>query len=270
MTDLGVVAAGVYVPRFGTAGRRGRRFRCGSDEDAVTLAVEAGERALAHWPGGAASVGGLFAALDHGPDVHGTQAQVVREALDLPPATRVAAAAVDGLAGMAALQAALDAVRSGAIETALVVAAEAASEPEARRSAGAVALVVAAEGSASALRISEVTRRSALTHEDWRPAGGGAAPVDPRFLSHRYRALLRQTVEPIDAGEFDGVVFSGGFPGDHREVRRWLGVTGEEAPDGVDGADFGPAGPLMALVHALRAYPAQTVGLVAYGAGQAV
>src|SRR5258707_14039101 len=86
MSDSGVLAGAVYVPRFGVEGRRGRRFRCGSDEDAVTLAVEAGERALAGWPGGAAAIGGLFVALSHGPDVHGPQSQGLPEAPDLPPA----------------------------------------------------------------------------------------------------------------------------------------------------------------------------------------
>src|SRR5882724_6591553 len=214
MSDSGVLAGAVYIPRFGVEGRRGRRFRCGSDEDAVTLAVEAGERALAVWPGGAASIGGLFVALSHGPDVHGPQSQVVREALDLSPDARVAAVAADDLAGMTALQAALDAVKSGGLGTALVVAAEAAPGPENRRSAGAAALIVSAAaaptpenggraGAAAALvsavavptpavRIDEVARHSALTHEDWRPAGGGAASADGRFLQHRYRTVLRE------------------------------------------------------------------------------
>src|SRR5258705_1935744 len=123
MSDSGVLAGAVYIPRFGVEGRRGRRFRCGSGEDAVTLAVEAGERALAVWPGGAASIGGLFVALSHGPDVHGPQSQVVREALDLPPDARVAAVAADDLAGMTALQAALDAVKSGGLGNGLVCGA---------------------------------------------------------------------------------------------------------------------------------------------------
>src|SRR5260370_1004501 len=101
-----VPAGGLCLPRFGGEGRPGRRFRCGSAEDAVTLAVEAGERALAVWPGGAASIGGLFVALSHGPGVHGPQSQVVREALDLPPDARVAAVAADDLAGVTALPAA--------------------------------------------------------------------------------------------------------------------------------------------------------------------
>src|SRR5258705_2439238 len=112
MSDSGVLAGAVYIPRFGVEGRRGRRFRCGSGEDAVTLAVEAGERALAVWPGGAASIGGLFVALSHGPDVHGPQSQVVREALDLSPDARVAAVAAHDLAGVTALPAAPHAVKS--------------------------------------------------------------------------------------------------------------------------------------------------------------
>jgi hydroxymethylglutaryl-CoA synthase len=244
MNDAGVLAGGVYIPRFGVAGRRGRRFQCGSDEDAVTLAVEAGERALARWPGGVASVGGLFVALSHGPEVRGPQSQIVREALDLPAAARVATVEADGLGGMAALQAALDAVHHGTIATAMVVAAEAAHGPDHRRSAGAAAVIVSAAASNPAVEIEEVARRSGLTH-----AGG-----DTRFLQHRYQALVQEAIKGLEDNGFDDVVFSGGFPAG--------------GPAGLDGADFGAAGSLVALVHAMRALPSRTVGLVAYGAGQ--
>ena len=268
MSEPGVVAGAVHIPRFGVHGRRGRRFQCGSDEDAVTLAVEAGEGALAAWPGGAASIGGLFIALSHGPEIHGPQSQIVREALDLPPDARVVTMAPDGLAGMTALQAALDSVDGRGVETALVVAAEATPGPDDRRSAGAAALIVAAD-SVPAMRVSELARRSALTHDDPRPAEAGTGPPDARFLQHRSRSLLGDMMAGLDGGGFDEVLCHGGAPADHDEVRRALGATGSGGPAVLDGADFGPAGPLVAIVHALRSLPSRTVGLVAHGAGQA-
>src|SRR4051794_38842247 len=78
-----VVAGDVIFGSFSLPRRRGERLACGSDEDAVTLAVDAAERALAAWQRDRAEIDAVHVVLGHGPEILGTLAHAVREALGL-------------------------------------------------------------------------------------------------------------------------------------------------------------------------------------------
>src|SRR5258705_6047336 len=111
MTQSVVAAGAVYIPDCALNTRGGQRRVCAADEDAVTLAVEAGSRVLGHQPVGLPAIETLVVALgDHqGGLDSGVAAQVVREALGLASAVRVmTVSGEDVLGGLAALQAGRD------------------------------------------------------------------------------------------------------------------------------------------------------------------
>lgn len=270
MTPQWIAAGAVYVPGCAVPTRKGPRRVCASDEDAVTLAVEAGARALSCWPATATPIGALVVALrdKNVGSEGGIAAHIVREALGLANTIRVVSmSGTDTLSGLAAIQAGQD----GAT---LVIAAEAGLDQSA---AAAAALIVVPSGSDpdSDVRVDELARASGLTHERWRGSEQGGREPDRRFLGHRYRALAAQLIgEDIAAelGDVSQLYVAAPSTSDHREIATALGGT---EPSGdlvrVVAADRGIAGPLAAIVEAAVRRPDNGRGvLYASGTGQSV
>ncbi|HEX4110670.1 MAG TPA: hypothetical protein VHX88_21255 [Solirubrobacteraceae bacterium] len=264
MAGPSIVAGAAYLPGHSLTARRGVLLACAADEDAVTLAVDAAERALAAWAGDRETIDALFVAVHYGPEVEGPQSQLIREALGLGASTAVTTFVADDLAGVAAIQGALAACASGAAQRALVLGADI-GEPALRRGAGAAALLVEPKGDAG-LRVRELGRRCALTHERWRASPEGLREPDLRFLEHRYAELAEGVLAGAEpAGP---VVLTGGSANARRQLRA-AGLGG--APDGAraEALDLGIAAPLFAVVEA-GAGEGAPVTLLAHGSGQSV
>jgi uncharacterized OB-fold protein len=243
---------------------------CAADEDAVTMAVEAGGRALKSWNSDTSAVDALIVALHQSSaDAdNAVNAHIVREALGLPNTVRVVSmAGADALSGLAALQAAHD-------STTLVIAAEAAGG---RHSAAAAALVCEPNGSDpdNTVRVREVTRASELTHERWTGSDTPGKEPDFRFLEHRYHGLTAQIVRQdigADLGDVSQLYVSAPSTVDGREL--WAALRGQDptsAQPRIADADRGVAGPLTAIVDAVLHRPSNGCGLLyAAGSGQSV
>jgi uncharacterized OB-fold protein len=268
----GVVAGSAYFTTHSVADRKTRRRVCGSDQDAVTIAVEAGAQALAAWTGDPADIDGLFISVAHGPALAGPYTQVIREALGLSPAVKAVTFEGTGVGGIEALQGAIDAVSSGSLTAAVVIAAEEGGDPMARRSAGAAALVVTgSEDVERTVGVEELVRRSSLTHESWRPSAESPREPDFRFVQHRYRALAQAALEELPANHgCDDIVFAGGTRAEHSSIRATFPVADSGFRGITDAEDFGTAGPLVAILEAASAFPDRRVALVAQGGGQLV
>lgn len=136
---VGIVRLGTHFPRrrldrglIGKAwGKRaaGTRTVAGVDEDALTLAVEAGAQCLGERD--ARSVDGVYFASTSAPYHEKQVASVVATALDCRRDVAVADFGGSVRAGLAGLRAALDAVAAGTLDVALVAAADVrGAEPE--------------------------------------------------------------------------------------------------------------------------------------------
>jgi uncharacterized OB-fold protein len=265
-----ITAGAVYIPSCTQPDRKRQLRVCAADEDAVTMAVEAGTRALKCWNSDTSAVDALVVALHQcGAEADSAvNAHIVREALGLPNTVRVVSmAGADALSGLAALQVAHD-------STTVVIAAEAAGG---RHSAAAAALICVPTGSdpGNTVRVREVTRASELTHERWTGSDTSAKEPDFRFLEHRYHGLAAQIVHQdigANLGDVSQLYVSAPSTVDGREL--WTALRGQEPTSAqlrIADADRGVAGPLTAIVDAVLHRPSNGCGLLyAAGSGQSV
>lgn len=163
MSSTFIESVGVFVPTgrldrtkiaeaWGLPAAAGRRSVAALDEDAITMAVEACRAALEASAFSPEDVGLLFFATTTPPYKDKLASAIVAAALDLRESVRTLDVASGLRAGMNAVNAADDAVRSGSAKAALVVASDCrvqAPESAAEQAAGdaAVALVLAGTGS---------------------------------------------------------------------------------------------------------------------------
>jgi len=163
--SIGVAAPTLRLPvaqvaaGWGRAGGRGQVAVCGPSEDALTLAWLAARRAITAAGMLPEEIGGVWWGCTRPPFAEGPNLSFLSAALRLHPQSEAALLSGSPHAGIDALLAAADAVKSGRVSTALVVASDSllpalGSGLEAASGAGAVAVLLAAEGPA---RLSQVS-----------------------------------------------------------------------------------------------------------------
>ena len=188
---IGLTRIGTYFPRrrldralIGKAwGKRaaGTRTVAGPDEDALTLAVEAGTVCLGDVD--AKTLDGIYFASTSAPYHEKQVASVVATALDCRRDVAVADFGGSVRAGLAALRAAMDAVAAGSLGTALVTSADARmAEPESELE------VALGDGAAAALVGSEDVVAELVA----------SASVAEEF-THLYRTDEQRYVQVADA-----------------------------------------------------------------------
>ncbi len=205
---VGVMGYGAYVPRYRLAASevaavwQGGRDHLpvreksvpGPDEDAVTMAVEAAQNALARSGVDAATLGAVWVGSESHPYAVKPSSTIVAEAIGAGPSLLAASFEFACKAGTEALQAALGLVGSGMVRCALAVGSDTAQgrpsdELEYTAGAGAAALVVGpAEGSVA---IVEGSRSYVTDTPDFfRRAGqkyprhGGRFTGEPGYFVH--------------------------------------------------------------------------------------
>jgi hydroxymethylglutaryl-CoA synthase len=259
---------------WGRSGGRGRAALCAPDEDTLTLAWEAGSRALEAAGLDASAVDGLWWGTTRPPFAEGPSHAFLAAALGLVPESGGALLAGSTHSGIDALGAATDAVVAGSARVALVIASDAlrpgtGTGSEARCGAGAAAIVIAAAGGAGMIG-ARITRHRPVV-DRYR----GDADTETRdlydgrlFREEIFLPLTTAVVEPVTA----------------LEPRAWslpdpdgrLGATlakqagaGTPASSAVYAAvgDTGAAAALLGGIGALDA--AGTIAFVAYGGGRA-
>jgi hydroxymethylglutaryl-CoA synthase len=259
-----ITGGAVYIPGCAVSHPKGLRRVCGADEDAVTMAVEAGLAALQAWGGRPQSVDTLVVALhqsEASPDF-GVNAHILREAFGFSECVRtVVLSGADELSGVEALHIA------GATPS-LVIAAD--EGTGCASWAGAAALILEPDADASrGVTWQEVSRASALTHRRWTGSDNGQE-LDLRYLAHRDRQLFERlsadTAERLgDIAQLHVVV----GPGTRLPWTALLGLERLDAPTETVG--MGVTGSLVAIVHtALHPAPTGMTAVCAIGSGRAV
>lgn len=293
-----IVSCGLYVPQWrlertriaqamgwlGPApapGASGARAVCGWDEDALTMAVEAGRCCMAQAQGGAPAA--LSLASTTLPFADRSNATVVTEALDLPDSVRTSDHAGSLRAATTALA---EAARCGADSSTLLIASDArlarpGSAAEMEYGDGAVALLITGgpppEGCKPLATLRAVAHLSADFIDHYRMTGEpfdyaleerwvrdeGVAKLVPAAIS---RALVLAGLTAADIDHFA----MPGLPGTARRLAQAAGLARARVSEGLreDCGDLGAAQPLLLLLSMLSAAaPGERLLLVGFGQG---
>jgi hydroxymethylglutaryl-CoA synthase len=266
------------IGRHWNTGGRGTRSVPGADEDAMTMAVEAADRALG--PDGADGIDAILLATCSLPYAEHDSVGTIAQALRARPDVETAILGGTPRAGGAGLRQAWDAVAAGRLGRVLVLASDArrgdpGTDLEGQLGAGAVAFVV---GQGEALATFERAGSGGQPLLDrWRPAGAeGVRGYDPRFARERghgpaAEAALAALGAPSPVADVRHLAVQ--QPDDRAAVlmAKAIGVGSERVVDAAAGlGDLGSAGMPLALVGALeRGAVGDHVLALAYGSGVA-
>jgi len=258
---------------------KGEKAFCGWDEDAITMAVEAGRDCLRGTPDAVQTINGLYFASTTGPYADLQNGSIVGAALRLPEARASADFAGSLRAGVAGLGQALQDATAG---DKLVVAAERrsgkpGSTQEMLYGCGAAALCVGhGEGVIARFLGRQTVTVPFVDH--FRQSGEkfdyfweerwirdeGVAKLVPRTVA----ALLQRLELPMERVQLFGL--AGGPTGSDKLVAKALNLAPEKLlPDlQAQVGDTGAAHPLLQLVAALeRARPGDVIVIASFGQG---
>jgi hydroxymethylglutaryl-CoA synthase len=288
---VGITGIGVHVPRYrlsagtlqavwGTGGS-GTRAVANHDEDALTMAVEAGLAALGE--GGGASLDLVCLASTTPPYAEKSSAAILAAVLDCGPAVGAADLGGSLRAGTTGLRLALDAVRAGSAREALVAAADLrlappGSELEPVWGDGAAAVRLG-QGDAVVARLVGAASHTHEFSDVWRLAESRFPEQgDPTFVrAYGYERLMAEPVGRLltETGVAPGTIRRAAvYAPDARHVMpilRSLGLTEDvlpRAPLLAQVGNTGVASPLLALAACLEEVePGDRILVVGYGAG---
>jgi 3-hydroxy-3-methylglutaryl CoA synthase len=287
----GITGVGVHVPRYrlsadtlgavwGTGGS-GTRAVANHDEDALTMAVEAGLSALGE--GSGAGLDLVCLASTTAPYAEKSSAAILASVLDCGPGVGVADLGGSLRAGTTALRLAFDAVRAGSAREALVAAADLrvpppGSEVESVWGDGAAAVRLG-QGDGVLARLVGIASHTHEFSDVWRLAERRFAEQgDPTFVrAYGYERLMAEAVRRLlaETGVEPGTIRRAAvYAPDSRlvvPILRSLGL-GEgvlpRAPLMAQVGNTGIASPLLGLAACLEeAEAGDRILVVGYGAG---
>lgn len=294
---IGIKTIGAYVPRLRLSRRaacdamgwiqpgiysagRGERAMANWDEDALTLAVEAGRRALSGAQSG--QPGALIFASTTAPYAERLNASIAVAALGLPETLETSDIAGSRRSGLAALRQALRAVKSGDVDSAIVVAgemrpADAASAVTLRQGdAGAAALVGSGDAVVATLIGDECTSQDFV--DSYRSAGSAHEKhwEDRWIREEGYQKLVGPVLArlfakaKIDPASISHVIFPCPYRGVAEKVIAGAGINADCLVDHLDDrcGDTGAVHPLLLLGGWLEtAMPGQRVLMIGFAQG---
>ena len=292
MFRTGIVSLASYIPstrirgaeiaKFWGGGGNGEHAVCGSDEDAVTMAVAAAERLLKHAGIAASAIDFICLATISGPYVEQSASNVVALALGAREDVLTADHGGSPRAATTALLDCLGAVESGRARLGLVICsdyriAEPGSELEKILGAGAVALLVGQEH--LAIAIEATANVTDLFVDRWREDGGEfVKEYDLRFhRQHGFGDAVSRAVSSVcekaklSLGDAARVVMAQPHRG-YLDCAKALKINSDQLA-GTDVikkfGDLGTASALIALGQLEGTRVDDRVVLVNYGAGSA-
>jgi hydroxymethylglutaryl-CoA synthase len=255
-------------------GGRGTVAVCAADEDTLTLAWQAADRALAAAGVEAGAVDALFWGTSRPPFAEGPSFAFLASSLSLQPNIGGSLMAGSAHSGMEALTAATDAVAAGSARIALVIASDALRPGpgtgfEARCGAGAAALVLSADGSGAAAIGTRVTRTRPFLD---RYRGDGE--IDNRdmydarlFREEIFLPVVRDVADTLAA--FEVRAWSLPDPDGRLGAVLARGVKATETPSTTVYAAIGDSGAASALLGGIAALDAAgLVAIVGTGGGR--
>lgn len=284
----GIAAVGVEVPQgrlsrealaaaWGTPALPGERAVAAADEDALTLAVEAGRRALSD--GGGADA--LIFATTTSPYTDKSVAAVLATAMRLPDDLRTAELTGGGRCGLEALRMAADLVDAGSARRVLVVVSErrlATPGSAAEQTAGDAAVALVIDENAGVARIEawgevtdDLTARWSLAgdrlHREFEPRLEVRHGLTEAVAAAATRALAAAGIAP---GELACAILPGPGGRAGSAAADKLGIGRDRLADLLTGqvGDAGAASPMLALAAALpRLAERDRVLVAAHGDG---
>jgi hydroxymethylglutaryl-CoA synthase len=295
IVPVGIVGYGAYVPRYRIAATEiARMWNAGAglpvdeksvpgpDEDAITMAIEAGRHAVTRGGIAATALGAVWVGSESHPYAVKPSGTLVAEALGCGPHISAADWEFACKAGTEALTAAMGMVRSRMLRYALAIGADTAQgRPgdalEYTAAAGAAALLVGPADEAVAT-LDATCSYVSDTPDFFRradrpyPVHGNRFTGVPAYFAHIINAG-RQLLQTIGAqpGDFRYAVFhqpNAKFP---QTVAKQLGFTSEQVAPGLLAAKIGntySAAALLGLCATLDiARPGDRIMLVSYGSG---
>jgi hydroxymethylglutaryl-CoA synthase len=259
-------------------GGRGEVAVCAADEDTLTLAWQAADRALAAAGVDAGAVDALFWGTSRPPFAEGPSFSFLASALSLAPTIGGSLTSGSAHAGMEALTAGADAIAAGSARIALVIASDALRPGpgtgfEARCGAGAAALVLTtgtnADSEPGAVIGTRVTRTRPFLD---RYRGDGETDnrdmYDARlFREEIFLPVVRDVAETLAA--FEVRAWSLPDPDGRLGAVLARGVGSTETPSTIVYAAIGDAGAASALLGGIAALDAAgLVAIVGTGGGR--
>ena len=276
---------GVYVPRYrieaseinsawGRSGGRGQKSVASADEDVLTMGIQAAHHALESASISIPSIGAVYFASVSARYIEYALASQVSRVLGLGSEVSVADFGLSTRSTMAAIQTAVDAVNSGRVENALVIAsdiliAEPGSAYELNYGAGAAAAIISNSG---AVELQKIISRNSDFLSRSRQEGAWHGLVDDRFImKHGFIdeiAALAQQLE-LDFEAIDHVVVQAPDPRWTGRLLKKLKLTPEKLYSSAPLIGYaGCASLLIDLALAIEnAETGQEILAIAYGPG---
>ena len=288
----GIVGYGVYVPKYRLkqadaampwgSWAAGEKAVCGADEDIVTMAAEAGQKAIKHAGVDPSQVGSIYIGTASSPYIEQYVAPILAETLELSPEATMIDYCGSVNSAANALLGCLDAIGAGRIKYGIVIATEdrataPGSEGEVNFGAGAAAFVIGTEGVIA--DIEGVHTYSTLFTDRWRATKDSWVSnyFDYRFdreygyerhVASATKGLMQKTGRKVS--DFHYVVFQqtdDRLPG---LAARALGIKSDQLPPNIAPVlgDLGSASAFVSLTGVLdKAKPGERILLASYGSG---
>lgn len=298
---VGIVSYGVAIPRYrikteeialswgkdpheiGAALGLSSKAVPGVDEDAATLAVEAGKRALDGYTLEPHSIGAVFVGSESHPYAVNPTATIVGEYLGVGRDYFASDLEFACKAGTTGLQVVAGLIEAGKIDYGMAIGTDTAqAKPhdilEYTAGAGAAAYILGKKSSECRAELRDFVSYSSDTSDFWRrdgmayPSHGGRFTGEPAYFTHVIGAttMLLEKVK-MQPSDFDYCVFhmpNGKFPS---QAAKRLGFTKEQLQQSFLVSTIGnpySASSLIGLASVLDiAKPGQKIFMVSYGSG---
>lgn len=288
----GILGYGVYIPKlrikredigraWGGKGK-GENSVANTNEDVITMAIEAAQNAIAHSGISPSELGAIYLGTTSAPQIEQSSIGIIALTIGCQTTIDVADFGATTRAGIAALKACIDAVNAGRIKYGLVIGSdcrlgEPGSEIESNMGAAAVALVIG-YGDA-VVEIEKIDTYSTAFRDAWRADGQKYLNMfEPRFnREYGYERHVRTAANNLlkDTGrnitDFKYVVFQ--QPDDRlpKTVAKSIKVT----PEQMDAAstfpavgDCGSASVFLGLTAVVdRSQSGDRIMAISYGSG---
>ncbi|MFC1914557.1 short-chain dehydrogenase, partial [Chloroflexota bacterium] len=269
---VGIVSYGVYIPRyrinrevissamgwFSSSGIQGAKAVANYDEDSLTMAFAAGFDCIRGFD--KTMVEALYLATTTAPYRERESAPIIATALDLPATVRTADLTDSLKAGTGSFLLACDSIRSGAVNNALVCAADCRlAKPGSRQETvfgdGAAAVLL---GTKSVIASLEGSFSLAYDFPDhWRTASDKFdRTLEDRWIRDEgYNRFIPQSIKgllekfQLQPKDISKVIFPGIYVRDHRALAKNLGFQPDQIQDPLIShiGDSGTASPLIML-----------------------
>lgn len=283
---------GVYIPRYRIKRDDIARAWSGSakgenciphvNEDAITMAIEAAQNAIAHADIKPTAINAIYLGTESSPNIEQSSVGIIGATLGTRPDADMVDFGLSPRSSIAALKACLDAIASGRIKTGLVIGSDCRAAPpgsdlELNFGAAAVALIITKDKGIA--NIEEIDTYSTEFRDSWRSARESYVKIfEPRYTreygySHHVTEAAKRLFSKmgISASSFQHAVLQQPDDRTPRTVARSIGISPKQMELGFNFpavGDTGASSLLLGLGAVLdKAKPGEKILGLSYGSG---